>query len=163
YALEGFQLDVLDYLLKPITFDRFFKAVVKAHDLWTLRRRADQTPAALAAAVDTPEDDSFFIKVDNRYEQVRRQEVHFVEARQNYVLLHTDRGRFLTLLTMKSAEEQLPPPAFLRVHKSYVVAAAHVDAVEGNQLHVGEHRIPVGRQYREQVAEELVNRRLWRK
>ena len=163
HALEGFQLDVVDYLLKPVTFARFFRAAQKAHVLWNLRRAAPATDATPAAAPPSDGDDSFFIKVDQRYEQIHRREVALVEGRQNYLLLHTDRGNFLTLLTMKSAVVQLPPPAFLRVHKSFMVAVGRVEALEGNTLHVAGQKVPVGRQYRQQVVDELVNRRLWRK
>ena len=151
YALEGYQLDVLDYLVKPITFPRFLKAVNKARQQHQLRQG---TPAPRPAA------DHFFIKVEQQYEKIRLDEIRYVEGMQNYVAIHTDRGRFLTLLTMKAMEEELPAPRFLRVHKSFLVATSRVDTVQRHELRIGSHAIPIGRSYRDQVMSDIVLGRL---
>src|SRR5882672_7674010 len=109
YALEGFELNVLDYLLKPITTERFLKAVNRARE------------AIL------PEN-YFFIKTNNGYEKILHQEIFFIEASQNYSFIHTPRGKFITHTALRAIEEQLPPARFLRVHKSYVVS---VDQIQG--------------------------------
>ncbi|RMG74268.1 MAG: DNA-binding response regulator [Bacteroidetes bacterium] len=152
YALEGYQLDVLDYLVKPITFPRFLKAVNKARQQHQLRQQAQPSPPDQA--------EHFFIKVEHQYEKIRLDEIRYVEGMQNYVAIHTDRGRFLTLLTMKAVEAELPGPRFLRVHKSYLVATARVDTVQRHELRIGDQAIPIGRSYRDQVIDDIVLRRL---
>ncbi len=157
YALEGFQLDVLDYLLKPITFQRFFKAAQKAHDYFNLLQNATQTDASAAA------EEYFFIKCENKFEKICFADIFFIEGMQNYVHIHTTEGKFLTLLTLKSMEEKLNPSAFLRVHKSYIVAVNHVKGMEGNELFVSTHRIPVSRHYKDSVVERIINGNLWKR
>ena len=118
YALEGFQLDVLDYLVKPITFNRFFKAVNKAKDYQQLKERFSQH----SVSANTAAADYFFIKCDYKYERIYFDQVLFVEAMQNYVTIHTTKGKYITLLYMKNVEQQLNQNEFIRVHKSFLVA-----------------------------------------
>ena len=153
YALEGFQLNVLDYLLKPITFNRFFQAVAKAKDYHRLLTQ----PTAI-----TPPD-YFFIKCDGKYERIYFKDILYVQAMQNYVTIHTTRGKFITLLYLKNVEEKLDQDSFIRVHKSYIVATAKIDAIENNELLVQSIRIPISRNYREQVIDQVVNNKLWKK
>lgn len=142
YALEGFELNVLDYLLKPITLERFLKAVNRARE------------AVL------PEN-YFFIKTHNGYEKILHQEILFIEASQNYSIIHTPRGRFMTLTALRAIEEQLPSTGFLRVHKSYIVSIDKIEGIEGNEIFIQSHRIPISRNYREQVIERVVTKKLW--
>ncbi|MGF1532714.1 MAG: LytR/AlgR family response regulator transcription factor [Bernardetiaceae bacterium] len=151
YALEGYQLDVLDYLLKPITFQRFFQAAQKAQN-----RHQQHTPPIQMMG-------DFFVKVGNKYEKVLLSELLYVEGMQNYVAIHTQADKHLTLLTLKAVEAYLPPDRFLRVHRSYIVAKDKVTAVEGNELLMGEARIPIGRHLRDTVVQEIVEKRLWKK
>lgn len=157
YALDGFQLDVLDYLVKPITFNRFFKAVTRAKDHHQLLQRSAQNGTAVA------ENDHFFIKCDYKYERIYFDEILFVEAMQNYVSIHTTKGKYITLLMMKNVEQNLDKNDFIRVHKSYIVSIAKIDAIENNEIVVQSHRIPISRNYREQVIEKVVNNKLWKK
>ena len=153
YALEGFQLNVLDYLLKPITFNRFFQAVAKAKDYhWLLTQPTATTPP-----------DYFFIKCDGKYERIYFKDILYVQAMQNYVTIHTTRGKFITLLYLKNVEEKLDQDSFIRVHKSYIVATAKIDAIENNELLVQSIRIPISRNYRGQVIDQVVNNKLWKK
>ncbi|HEY4335153.1 MAG TPA: response regulator transcription factor, partial [Puia sp.] len=112
YAIEGFQLNVLDYLLKPITFDRFFKSVSKAKDYYHLINRP------LAAAGGDPSADYFFIRCGSKYEKIFFNQILYVEGMQNYITIHTEKGKFVTLLYLKNLEENLDPRSFIRVHKS---------------------------------------------
>lgn len=153
YALEGFQLNVLDYLLKPVTFERFFKAAAKARDYHQLLTR----PAGTAAVNEA----YFFIKCGNKYEKIQFDEILYIEGMQNYVTIFTTKGKFLTILSLKSLEENLDQSRFLRVHKSYIVAAAHIDGIEGGELFIREHRIPISRNQYQQVIDEVVKKRLW--
>src|SRR6201996_2127364 len=112
FALEGFQLNVLDYLLKPITFERFFKAAAKAKDYHQLLTGSGET-------VKTPED-YFFIKCGNKYEKILFDDILYVEGMQNYVTIYTVKGKYITMLSLKSLEENLAGNAFIRVHKSFI-------------------------------------------
>ncbi|HTE26051.1 LytR/AlgR family response regulator transcription factor [Flavitalea sp.] len=156
YALEGFQLDVLDYMVKPIVFSRFYKAVSKARDYYMLSK----------PAVDANEIHSssyFFIKCDYRYEKIYFADILFIEALQNYVTIYTTAGKFLTLLYLKNLDEKLDSRRFLRVHKSYVISIDKVKAIENNEIIIGEYRIPVSRNYRDAVIGRVVNDKLWKK
>jgi DNA-binding LytR/AlgR family response regulator len=159
YALEGYQLDVLDYLVKPITFNRFFQAVNKAKDYYQLKERSMQQVAPVPATSA----DYFFIKCDYKYERIYFHEVLFVEAMQNYVTIHTTKGKYITLLHMKNVEEQLNRKDFIRVHKSYLVAISKIESIENNEIRIQQHRIPISRNSKDAVIEKVVNDKLWKK
>lgn len=147
YALEGFEVNALDYLVKPVSFERFFKAVLKAKEYYevrdTNRKEADTT-------------EYFFIKADNKLVKIRCEDVLFVEALQNYVIIHTPSKKYMTYLTFRSVEEYLPANKFLKVHKSFIVAAAKIDSIEGNDIRIGQHHIPISRNHKDEVMNKLV-------
>lgn len=153
YALEGFQLNVLDYLLKPITFERFFKAAAKARDYHKL---LTGDPAG------QPEN-YFFIRCGSKYEKIFFDDILYVEGLQNYVTIHTLKGKYVTMLSLKSLEAKLAAGAFIRVHKSFIAAIDKIDGIEAAELFIGSSRIPISRSYREQVIEQVVSKRLWDK
>ncbi|MBX3241811.1 MAG: response regulator transcription factor [Chitinophagaceae bacterium] len=156
YALEGFELNVMDYLLKPVTLDRFLKAVGKAkdyHQLVNKTRTGEPSPAA----------DYFFIKCGNKYEKILFEDILYIEGLQNYVSIFTTRGKFITLLSVKNLEENLNPRLFIRVHKSYIVSIPKIDAIEGNEISIQSHRVPISRNYRETVIRQVVQNKLWDK
>lgn len=154
YALEGFQFDAMDYLLKPITFNHFFKATNKAKELYFLKNQATQQNSP------TTESDYLFIKCESKYEKILVDEILFVQALQNYVIIHTLRGKFMTLLPLKTVEEYLDPSQFLRVHKSYLVAISKIESVNTTELSIQTHEIPISRNLREQVIEVVVKSKL---
>lgn len=154
YALEGFQFDVVDYLLKPITFNRFFKATNKARELHWLKNQKMAQPQA------APEPDYLFIKCENKYEKIVIDDIQFVQALQNYVMIHTSKGKFMTLLPLKTVEEYLGPGQFLRVHKSYLVALSKVERIDNQDIIIQNNIIPVSRNMREQVIELVVKNKL---
>ncbi len=155
YALEGFQFDAMDYLLKPITFTRFFKAVNKAREYHQLRQ---------AGTRESPEQENFFfIKCDSKYEKIFIDKILFVQALQNYVFIHTESGRFMTLLPLKTVEEHLENAQFIKVHKSYVVSIRRIESIENHEIRIRENRIPVSRHYREQVMEKILRGSLLKK
>ena len=158
YALEGFQLNVLDYLLKPITFERFFKAAAKARDYHRLLTRP-----ALDSSATTESDNYFFIKCGTKYEKVLFDDILYVEGMQNYVNIYTLKGKYMTILSLKSLEENLDKKAFIRVHKSYIVSVNKIDGIEGNEIFIQNNRIPISRNYREQVIGQVVTKKLWDK
>jgi two-component system LytT family response regulator len=153
YALEGFQLNVLDYLLKPITFERFFKAAAKARDYHKL---LTGDPSKLA-------EDYFFVKCGNKYEKICFEDILYVEGMQNYVTIYTVKGKYLTILSLKSLEEKLAGAAFIRVHKSFIAAINKIDGIEGGELFISGSRIPISRNHREQVMDRVLNKKLWDK
>ncbi|NVM61894.1 DNA-binding LytR/AlgR family response regulator [Mucilaginibacter sp. SG538B] len=159
YALEGFQLNVLDYLLKPITFDRFFKSANKAKDYYRLLNNWVQPGAPKTEA----DEGYFFIKCGNKYEKIYFDEILYVEGMQNYVTIFTPKGKYITLLNLKSLEQNLDSKLFIRVHKSYIVSTGKIDGIEGNDIFIGQHRIPISRNYREQVIRQVVANKLWDK
>ncbi|MFC0515267.1 LytR/AlgR family response regulator transcription factor [Mucilaginibacter angelicae] len=159
YALEGFQLNVLDYLLKPITFDRFFKSANKAKDYHRLLSNSAQPGTAKTEA----DENYFFIKCGNKYEKIYFDEILYVEGMQNYVTIFTAKGKYITLLNLKSLEQNLDSKLFIRVHKSYIVSTGKIDGIEGNDIFIQQHRIPISRNYREQVIQQVVANKLWDK
>lgn len=158
YALEGFQLNVLDYLLKPVTFDRFFQSATKARDYHHLLKKnhsSDVSPVSETA-------DYFFVKCGTKYEKVYFDDVLYVEGMQNYITIHTRRGKYITMHYLKTLEENyLNNQLFIRVHKSYIVSVNKIESIQGNEIVIGTHRIPVSRSYREQVMQQVVMNKLW--
>lgn len=159
YALEGFQLNVLDYLLKPITFDRFFKSANKAKDYYQLTTKPVNPDIHKADQVA----DYFFIKCGSKYEKIRFDDILYVEGMQNYITIYTRKGKYVTLLYLKNLEESLDNKSFIRVHKSYIVSINKIEGIEGNEIFIQSYRIPISRNYREQVIEKVVTNKLWDK
>ncbi|HEX6226927.1 MAG TPA: LytTR family DNA-binding domain-containing protein [Chryseolinea sp.] len=159
YALEGFQLDVMDYLVKPIVFSRFFLAITKAKDYHTLINR----PAVAKDENATQIADYFFIKCGQKFERIYFQDVLYVEALQNYVTIFTTKGKYITLLPLKSVEQNLTGQSFIRVHKSYIVSIPKIEAIENNEIILQSKRIPISRHYRDEVLDRVVNNKLWKK
>lgn len=149
YALQGFDLDVVDYLVKPYPFDRFLKAVNRAKDLFSLRLNPKETPTSKEA---------IFIKVDNILKRVLLNDIIYIEGMENYVALHTKEGRMITLMTMKSMEESLPDEKFLRIHKTYIISKNHVKGIEGNEIDMGKAKVPMSRNRRNEIIDELIGR-----
>ncbi len=150
YALEGFEVNALDYLVKPFSFDRFFKAALKAKEYYEIR---DTNKGEAAAS------DYFFIKADGRLIKILFDEILFAEAVQNYVNIHTESKKYMTYLTFKAVEDYLPGEKFLKVHKSYIVAAAKIDSIEANDIRIGQHHIPISRNQKDEVMERLLKNR----
>lgn len=164
YALEGFQLDVLDYLLKPITFERFFKAARKARDYHRLLMKPATGEQNKAEQNKTEkQEDYFFIKCGSKYEKIPLEDILYVEGMQNYVNIYTTKGKYLTILSLKSLEENLSGQSFIRVHKSYIVSIGKIDSIEGNEICIQSSKIPISRNYREKVMDQVITNRLWEK
>lgn len=151
YALEGFEVNALDYLVKPVSFERFLKAALKAKEYYEVREKNVAEASSSA--------DYFFIKADNKLVKILFDDVLFVEALQNYVTIHTKDRKFITYLTFKLVEDYLPADKFIKVHKSYIVAATKVDSIEGNDIRIGQHHVPISRNLKDEVMEKLLNGR----
>lgn len=154
HALDAFDFGVVDYLLKPIRFERFVKTISRLH--------GSASPAAPAAAANAPliplaaVVDSLFLKTDAGTERVRFADLMFVEGYGNFVKCHLASGRvLLTAETMRQMESRLPTSQFMRTHKSYLVNLTSVERLSGNVLLVGSHEVPVGGTYRQEVLRHL--------
>jgi DNA-binding LytR/AlgR family response regulator len=146
YALEGYSLDVIDYLVKPIPFDRFLKAVQKAFDFHQLKMR--DVPAV------SPE--YFFVKCNGKFEKVAFTDILFVESMQNYVVIHLPGQKLIVYMTLAGLEAQLPPRRFMKVHKSYIVSIEQVNSIENNEIIIRQSRIPVSRTLKDDVMKRIL-------
>ena len=149
YAVDGFELNAADYLLKPFSFERFWKAVIKARTLFESGKTSSLQPLIV-------EDEHFYIKTDNKLVKINYSDILFVEALQNYIAVHTINKKYITYLTFKSIEESLPQHIFLKVHKSYLVALSKIESIEGNEIIMGVHHIPISRNMKEEVMERIL-------
>ena len=135
YAIEGFELEVVDYLLKPIPYERFYKAALKI--------QASNSPV--------PASEFMFIKGDakNKFIKVKYNEVLYIEGLKNYVSIYTSAQRIITYQTLRDLEVQLPSPPFYRIHKSYIVSTEKIKMIEGNSVYIEDVCLPIGETYRD--------------
>ena len=147
YALKGYEFDVVDYLLKPISFSRFLKSVNKAHALMESTSKSEE-PAYI------------FVKTEKQLKRLYLKEIQFIEGMENYIVIHTLTSKEIVHLRLKSILETLPAQIFMQVHRSFIVNLSYVQAIEGNLLIIGEHKIPVSRPLREEVYKSIVNNQL---
>lgn len=151
YAIQGFDLDVLDYLLKPIPFERFVKGANKALEQMQ-KERAVQTEKQERASASTAST-FFFVKTETRIEKVNASEVLYVEGMGDYWRIVTKNRRIMTLMNAKGIEEILHEPGFCRVHKSFFVALDKIEFVERKQIKIGEILIPISDTYQKNFFE----------
>jgi DNA-binding LytR/AlgR family response regulator len=152
HAVEAFSLDVLDYLVKPIPFERFLKACNKA-------KQAHETKIQMAKSPQG-QDDHFFIKCDTQIEKVMYDELLYAESMMNYVLLYTATRKMIVYLTLKSLEDQLPSNLFVKVHKSFIVNRSKIKSIEGNMISIGNDKITISQNLREKVLNEILKDRM---
>ncbi|WP_313976177.1 LytTR family DNA-binding domain-containing protein [Xanthocytophaga flavus] len=148
YALEGFNLDVVDYLLKPVAFERFLKATNKAYELFSLRKQ-EVKPAV--------ENDYFFVHADYSLVKIKMSEIMYVEGLKDYLKIYlAGQSRpVVTRMTMKSLEENLPVSQFVRVHRSYIVALDKIDCIRNQKIKIGEVFIPISEHYSEAFLSKI--------
>jgi DNA-binding LytR/AlgR family response regulator len=151
YALEGFDLNVLDYLVKPVPFNRFVKSAMKARDYFAVRA-VDAAPLPENQKVN-----HIFIKTDNKLVKIFYDDILFIEALQNYVTIYTTGKKYITYLTFKSIEEILPPGSFLKIHKSYIIHLGKIEGIEGNDIIIGQHKVPVSRANKNEAMQKILN------
>lgn len=145
YAIQAFDLDVSDYLLKPISFERFLKAVEKVYDQVSTQK----TTITPVSTSETPEEKNYmFVKTEYRMQRVDFKDVLYIEGLKEYLIIQTVTGRVITLQNFKTMEEMLPSANFVRVHKSYMVAMDKIEFVERNRIKISDKLIPIGDTYR---------------
>ncbi len=163
YAIEGFELDALDYLLKPISVDRFMKAANKAIDQVGLQQK-DDAAGAPDQSTSAPKQDYFFVKADKKLVKVNFKEIIYIQGLKDYVIIRMDSSRVITLQTMKSLEQKLPSGQFMRIHRSYIVNVEKINAIIGNMVEVMEKNqakhLPIGKNYREDLLTMINKNRL---
>jgi DNA-binding LytR/AlgR family response regulator len=150
FALQGYELDVLDYLVKPFPFDRFLKAANKARDFFELKTKTQGTEPVKANA------DYFFVKCDYRYEKIHFKDIFYIEGMENYIVIWTATQKYVTLLRMKTVEETLPATDFMRIHKSFIVATSAISSIDGNEVIVAGKRLPMSREKKSEIMEKVL-------
>ncbi|MGZ2368326.1 LytR/AlgR family response regulator transcription factor [Ancylomarina sp. YFZ004] len=150
YALDAFELDVIDYLHKPIPFPRFIRAVSKVEEKLQL-----SVPQAHSNQSTEPErtEEFIFIKADKKSIKINFADIIYIEGLNDYIKIHTFNKCLVPKLTVKSMEEILPKKRFPRIHKSYIVSLQHIDAINGNQVEIANKKLPIGQSYRQAFME----------
>ncbi|WP_430410978.1 LytR/AlgR family response regulator transcription factor [Kordia sp.] len=141
YALESFSYEVIDYLVKPISFDRFLQAVNKAYRL----------------TKTTKEDNVFFVKSDKSLKKIKIDEILFLEAMQNYVKIITTTETIITHTTLKQLHEYLSDQVFIQTHKSYIISKKHISEIEGSQILIENYKIPISVRLKKDVLHNILN------
>ncbi len=147
YALQGFDLDVTDYLLKPISFGRFLKGINKVYDRMKKETDVQEGNKAAVYPVDTVEKDYFFVKTETHLEKVTTSDVLYVEGMGDYWRIVTKNKRIMTLMNARGMEEVLPEHQFCRVHRSYFVAMNKIESIERRHIKIADQTIPIGDTY----------------
>ncbi|KFF09794.1 chemotaxis protein CheY [Chryseobacterium soli] len=143
YALKGYEFNVVDYLLKPVSFERFFKSVNKVYEIFQREQKADKR-------------EYLFVKSGKQLKKIQIKDLLFIESMENYVIIHTLNSKEIVNTTLKKMMERLPEDIFLQVHRCYIVNLNHVIAIDGNILKVDSHQIPVARSFRDTLINRIV-------
>jgi DNA-binding LytR/AlgR family response regulator len=147
YALDGFEHDVIDYLVKPFSLERFIKATQKALERKALKSKQTNT---------TTNADYFFVKCEGKIERIIYNELIYIEAMTNYVILYTGQNKRIAYLTMKGIQEKLPADQFLQVHKSHIININKINRIEGNMLDLGIAKINIGLSFLDTVMKQIL-------
>jgi len=162
YALEGYKYDVIDYLMKPVSFDRFLQSVNKLVRILN-RQQLTAVPQTTEAGSrpDTEENkQELYVKTDKKIVKLLFNEILYLESMQNYVQIFTDDDIYITRITLKNIVEALPADGFIQTHKSYVVNKSKISAIEGNMIIINKHRIPISRRMKDEILEQVTKNKL---
>ena len=144
YAIESYELDVVDYLLKPITFSRFLQAVDKVNS----RINSSSSPEKITPITPNPSQPFIFVKDGTKLVKIKWEDILYIEGLKDYVTIHTKQQKVTSLQRLKSLEEQLPSDRFIRIHNSFIVALDAIDSVHKNDVHVGTTALPISDSYK---------------
>ncbi len=156
YALESYELDAVDYLLKPIPFERLLKAVIKVQQ----RLLPAQTITTTETVNQVPVTDFIFVKTDYKTVKISLNDILYIESFKDYVVFHLENERVQSLLSIKAVEGFLNKEHFVRVHRSFIIALNKIDAIERTSINIGKHIIPIGDNYKESFKAMVENKRL---
>lgn len=141
FALEGYELNIDDYLLKPFNFNRFVKSANKVYEATSIRTEPIKRS-------DTSEEEKIFVKEDKKYYQIKLKDILFIEAYGNYVRIHLIDRMIVSHQTLTSFTHHLPDSQFMRVHKSFMISIDKIELIEGNRISILDHKIPIGKMYK---------------
>lgn len=153
YALEGFDLGVIDYLVKPIRLERFISAVNKAREYLRLRELSVQTE-------QLPDQDHIFLKADRKFVKVFLDDILYIQGMKDYVMVYTAESRVITAMNMKTINSQLDSSRFVRVSKSYIINVSKIVEVKNNSVMIQDVEIPIGKKYKEHFLDNFIKNRL---
>ena len=157
FALDSYEVDAVDYLVKPIEFERFRKAVDKALNYYSLLTNGEKED------IEQVEDDYLFVKSERRYFKVNFEDILFIEGLKDYVILQLTDQRVITKMSLKAIHEQLPRHTFFRINKSYIVNTLHINSFDNNDVFIRMHEIAIGNSYREEFFDKYVMKKKNRK
>ncbi|MFK7905314.1 MAG: LytR/AlgR family response regulator transcription factor [Chitinophagales bacterium] len=155
FAVEGFDLDVVDYLLKPISLVRFMQAIAKVYRLENKQLTVKPTPISLAKNRSNFAAPFVYIKVDREFVKVLLSDILYIESVKNHICIVMQHKKYLTLLSISEMEQKLPPQYFIRVHRSYIVSLSKIDSFTHSNLIVHQQIIPIGRHYKQALLQRL--------
>lgn len=147
YALDGYELDVVDYLLKPISFERFFKAVNKA--------LAQVNQPVLSVVNEMHSTPFIYLRVNKKVHKILLSEIYYAECIKDYMKIHTNNGNIIAKHTIAAFEDLLPSSEFLRIHRSFIVSISKIKSFTANSIDIGGVELPIGRSYKQQVFSKL--------
>lgn len=159
YAIDSFQFDVIDYLVKPISPERFLQACNKAYNVFESSKQESKT----VVTEEKESDDYLLVKVDKELVKIEYEKILYIEGMQNYIKIHTVDNNYMVLVPLKNVFNLLPANKFHQVHKSYIVALDKVQAISGNQLVISNVKIPVSRSNKEEIVKLLTSNRVLKK
>lgn len=154
YALKGFELDVVDYLLKPITFDRFLKAVLKARERIQKKVNGSMTERT-AYNYSEAEEDHIFIRSGGHLKRIEFKSIMYIEGMSDYLKIHTDNERIMTLMNFQTMLGLLPSRRFVRIHRSYIINLERIDSIESKSVLIGSKYIPVSKNFRDDLLNHI--------
>lgn len=159
YALESYDLNVSDYLLKPIAFDRFYKAVEKVHNQVKVTEPIVPPQPILSSspfsAAIQPVQDFIFVKTEHKIQKIELTDILYIEGLKDYISIFTRTERVITLQNMKKMEETLPPRQFVRVHKSYIISIDKIESIERSRIAICGKIVPIGDTYRDEFFKRI--------
>jgi DNA-binding LytR/AlgR family response regulator len=150
FALEGYELDVTDYLLKPISFERFLLSANKAYDRYRLITGVRKDARDIEMVISNPHTDYFFVKTEYRLQKINFADILFIEGQGDYLKIFTPKENIMTLQSFKKMEEILPSHNFVRIHRSYIIAFDKIENVARNQVTIAGHTLPIGDTYKDE-------------
>lgn len=164
YALESYDLNVSDYLLKPIAFDRFYKAVEKVHNqvkpVEVVQPPQPILTSAPFSAAAVPVQDFIFVKTEHKIQKIELDHILYIEGLKDYISIYTRTERIITLQNMKKMEETLPQGQFIRVHKSYIISLDKIESIERSRISICGKVIPIGDTYRDEFFRHIDNKNI---